>query len=225
MAKTTALAPNRNAMELVLKLEDAGALTPTSLTITDPDMAYETWESLGVMFGKIDRACRWWVGDWINHGEALYGDDASQAVEATLSERYDLAHRVTGLDQGTLMNLASVCRKVAKSRRREELPISIHVEVAKLGPREQKKWLSACIKHGWSRSELREQIKLAEEGLEPEDEGAGNGGGHIDELSHAEQLELAARLVWQQGQATEEGAVLVPSEAWVQLGAALGEVD
>jgi hypothetical protein len=219
--KTIEIAEDKAVVQLVLDLEGAGALTPTSLTLTDPDLPYEKWESLGRLFGRIDRASRWWIGDWIIFGEALYGEEAAQAVESSVSERYDEMHRVTGLDPGTLMNISSVCRKVAKSRRMVELPFSIHAEVAKLDPDDQTRWLKRCLEEGWSRSELREAIarELAGE-PEPELADQDDDGGR---LTLGEQIEQAARIVWQTGQPTSDGSALVPSESWSQLGSALGE--
>lgn len=118
------------------------------------------------------------------------------------------------------MNIASVCRRVAKSRRREELPFSIHAEVSKLDPDDQVLWLDRCLENGWTRSELRDQIRAALAG-DPEPDPVGGGGG--DGPSIAERIEAAARVVWQTGQPTSDGSAIIPPESWSQLGSALGE--
>lgn len=194
----------------------AVALGGTWLDLDDPDLPFQAWQEVGRRLGDIDRASRWWLGDWLLRGEILYGEDAAQGVD-DLHSRYDLALRVTGLDQGTLMNVSSVCRRVPRSRRREELGFWIHAEVAALEPEEQVEWLDRAVVNRWTRNELRDAIRgRAREDPEP--------GWMGDSLTRAERLEAAARLVWRQGRA--DGAVAtVPIEAWRRLGAALGEEE
>lgn len=215
-------------MQLVLDLERAGALTSVSLDLNDPEMTYESWESLGRFFGTFDRAVRWWVGDWLNFGERIFGEAiASQGVESTTRERYDRAERVTGLDHGTLMNISSICGRVAKARRDPDLGFWIHAEVAPLEPAEQERWLTESRQNGWTRATLRDKIreaKRAAAGRPASDDGtADSTGGATDRLSPQERLEAAARIVFQQGQPTSDGSVLVPPSAWAQLRSALGE--
>lgn len=211
----------QGAIQLLLALEVEGKADETGLNLTDPDMPYETWEALGRFLGSIDRRSRWYIGDWLNFGEAVYGEKAAQGVESTTADRYSEAERVTGLDHGTLMNIRSVCGRVAKSRRRKELGFWIHAEVAKLSPEEQTEWLQRAIDEGWTRNQLREAIDAAkgEQKLLPPDSG---GGGGEPGLTIGERIEHAARLVYAQAQETSDGYI-VPPEPWAQLREALGE--
>lgn len=210
------------AIQLILDLEAEGKADEVSLTLTDPDMPYDTWEALGRFLGSIDRRSRWYVGDWLNFGEAIYGEAAAQGVDDTTKTRYSEAERVTGLDHGTLMNIRSVCAKVARARRRTELGFWIHAEVAPLEPEEQVQWLQKAIDEGWTRSELRDAIKTAKapalDPADPEPDPAPTGEG----LSIGERIEAAARNVWQQSQSTSDGSFVVPPEPMAQLKAALG---
>lgn len=211
-------------LQLVADLEETGAMDAVSLTLdTKNPLPFDRWEALGRMLGRMDHAIRWWIGDWINFGEAVYGEDSAQAVEGTRAERYDEAERVTGLAPQTLINIAYTCRQIAKSRRRRELPFSTHDPVAPLEPDEQKEWLRRAVEEGWGRADLRAAIH---EALHPDDgEGAttGSSGSTNGALTLAERLEAAARLVFHQGQPQRDGNVLVPAEAWQHLTAALGE--
>ena len=99
------------------------------------------------MLGRIHKATAFWIGDWINYGEAAYGEMYAQAVD-------DL-----GLDPQTLMNYASVCRRVAGGRRRSGISFSHHAEVASLDPEEQTHWLDQAEAERWSRSELRLRLR------------------------------------------------------------------
>lgn len=207
----------QGALELLIALERSGHADEVGLELTDPDMPYERWEAVGRMFGDVDRRLRWYLGDWLNFGEAVYGHDAAQAVEGTISERYDLAGRVTGLAVQTLMNYSSVCARVPRRVRRVELPFSVHEAVANLSAEEQTNWLERAVQSGWKREDLRREIREAK-GL-----GSGDsGGGNLERLTRAEQIEYAAEQVYQQGQPNADGRYEVPPESWHVLATALG---
>jgi hypothetical protein len=223
VTSTDLVRPSRETFSILANLEAAGVIDEVSLTLTDPDLPFDTWLAILRALGVVDRASRWHIGDALNFGEALYGEISAQAVEATPSERYDEMQRITGMDRQTLMNIASICRRVAKSRRRRELGFWIHAEVAKLEPDEQVRWLEETVSKGWHRAELKQAIKNdgAPE-LDPVAD-AGEGDPPTDHRSRAERVVDAARDVWTQGQPTGRGTVEVPDTAWARLEEALGE--
>lgn len=203
--------------------------TKTALEITNPDLKIEDWLRIGRMLGHVDRSLRWWIGDWINKGDALFGHEASQGFEGTVSDRYNEAERITGLDHQTLLNISSICASVARSRRRSELGFWVHQEVAKLTPDEQKEWLKKAVDNNWGKRDLREALREA--GLRSGRElppggspGRSERGGapEGDHLSDVDRVEQAARRVYHQGQ-VRNGEAHVPLEAWRQLAASLGE--
>ena len=132
-------------LEILASLERLGAATPTSLDLPE-NMTYARYEALGVALGRAHRTVAWMIGDWINFGERAYGEKYAQAVE------------VMNMTPETLMNYASICRKVPRERRRPELPFSVHALVAPLPPREQKQWLKEAAEKDWTRAELREKL-------------------------------------------------------------------
>lgn len=138
-------APRSEAIALLAELERGGALTMTSLTLTR-EITYDEYEGLFGMFGQLHEASAWLIGDLLNYGERIYGQTYVQAAHAT------------GLAEGTLVNYASVCSRVPRSRRREALPFSVHAEVAFMSPAEQDRWLKTAQKNGWRRSQLREAL-------------------------------------------------------------------
>lgn len=222
----TELEEAQGAIQLLLALEKEGKADEVSLQLTDPDMPVEQWVALGRLLGSIDRRSRWYIGDWINFGSDIYGDDGAtqHGVESTQRERYDEAERITGLDHATLLNVSSICRRVARSRRRKELGFWVHAEVAALEPTEQKKWLGKAVKEGLSRSSLRDAIRLEKDPPADDDDG-GFGDGPLEGggLSIGERIEAAARNILASAQATPRHTYEVPAEQIAQLREALGE--
>lgn len=129
-------------------LEAAGAvITETSLNLSDPELDWDDYERLGVFLGSMNRACAWWVGDFILYGEQLYGELYAQIEDAM------------GLAPQTLSNRASVARHIPPNRRRAALPFGVHAEVAYLEPRERDLWLDKAERGQWTRAKLREEIR------------------------------------------------------------------
>lgn len=138
--------------------------TPTavSLDIEYVDMPFADWENLGRQIGFISSAWQWWIGDWLNFGEMSYGEEAAQAVDDRPS-RYDIAMRITGLEQSTLQNYRSICAKVAKPRRRRELNFAAHTAVASLEPEAQTEWLEKAVENQWGRDQILKERKAAKQ--------------------------------------------------------------
>lgn len=187
-----------NALGLVETLWQSGALTPTSLTLSD-DLDYDTFEAFGAWLGTVRRGGQWWTGDYINFGERTYKERMAQAAEAT------------GLSPQSLLNVASICRRVPPQVRRTNVPFSTHAEVAALNPPEQAEWLDKVEANGWTKQTLREEMRdIPIGGKQPIVEPAAN-------------LEQAARDLF--GSAKRYGAdgFLIPRHAFLALAFALGE--
>jgi len=130
-----------------IKLPDGVALTPTGIEWPeDRNLTTEEWQVIGAALNYMKERCDWWLLDWWVYGEKKYGDLTKLA-------------KVIGCKPKTLHNKSSVARQVPPSRRREDLSISIHAEVAALKPVDQTKWLNAAKKHNLKKLELRESIK------------------------------------------------------------------
>lgn len=128
----------------------------TGLTVTERDVPFEVWEAYGYGLMRVEGAIQWIIGDWLNYGEHKYGQAYTQALEMWPEARYQ-----------TLSNYKWVAWNVTSSLRREGLPYSHHVEVARLEPRAQKYWLEEAELHAWSVRELRAAIRQGpEEGEE-----------------------------------------------------------
>lgn len=196
-------------------------------------LTLSAWMQVGMdLFGVYD-SMQFCVGDWLNAGEALFGEDSAQAIDSKL-DRAEAIAVLTHRDPQTLINWASTARKVPKERRimkpREDdgrgrrLTYEHHYIVAALSGEEQVLWLDKALENAWSTRELKEAIadsKKIDGGGDAGD--GGGGGGDGDGMTIAERIERAARLLWHQSQRTEDGGLLVSSEVAAQLGAALGE--
>lgn len=143
----TATALARRPLDLLLQMEDGGALTATSLILTDPEMPFDRYEAVGRWLGTLRDATAWWLGDWLIFGEGVYGEKYAQAVEAT------------GRSKQTLKNYLWVASNVPASRRRDDLSWSHHAEVASLEPKQQRSWLTRAAREGWSIEEMRGQMR------------------------------------------------------------------
>lgn len=203
------------AGQLILAL--GGETSHTALTLTDPALSFEDWQIIGKQLGLFATATQWWIGDWMDAGETLFGEQAAQATD-TVDTKYDLEHRVTGLDAGYLANIRSVCGRVAVAQRRAELSFSHHQEVAPFEPPVQAEWLQKAIDNKWNRNQLREAIRAARQGIE-----AGDGGGSGSGSTIRERVEQVARDIYHAAEPIKDGYRRVPDELVHRLGAALGE--
>jgi len=111
-------------------------------------------------------ALPWWIGDCLAQTEVRHGEMYTQLIpEANRAKQ-------------TLMNYHWVAGKVEISRRREVLSWQHHVEVAKLEPKEQEKWLKIAADKELSVRELRFSIGLGKVVTGKElDEMSGKGSG------------------------------------------------
>lgn len=147
-----------SALSILRTLEEGGLLTATSFDLPSADLSFEHYEMIGRWLGQVRDTSAFWLADWLVFGEGIYGERYAQAVEAT------------GRSRHTLANYAYVGSHVARSRRREDLSFSHHVEVAKLDGDGQQHWLAQAAEGGWSVETLR--LALRENGHGPAEQPA-----------------------------------------------------
>jgi len=150
MADATALVDMRAGLDP--KGERAGARRrPQTLSAVAwrarDDMPFSDWVEQGRKLGQIGRSAGWWIGDWLNYGNAAYG------------ERYVRAARITGYDVQTLMNMTYVASRFEPCRRRERLSWSHHAELAALEVKTQDRFLQRAETERLSVRDLRAEIR------------------------------------------------------------------
>ncbi|QUF08302.1 LmbU family transcriptional regulator [Actinosynnema pretiosum subsp. pretiosum] len=108
---------------------------------------FDVWERAGHRIARIANSSAWYLGDWLVYGQTRYDDRYRRVVE------------LVGLDYQTLRNYAWVARNVEYPRRRADLSFQHHAEITAFSPAEQVRWLDLAARNGWSRNELRKNIK------------------------------------------------------------------
>lgn len=126
-------------------LEAAGAVvSDTSLRITNPEgLTWDKYEDLGRFLGGLGRGYPWWVGDFLNTGEDVFGEQFAQ-IEASFPH-----------SPQTLANYKSVAKHVPPARRRG-LHMTVISEVAYLPPAQRDELISRAVAGDWKREEMRE---------------------------------------------------------------------
>jgi hypothetical protein len=122
------------------------------------ETSFDEWAAFGADLGTAHDAVQFWIGDWMNLGDGLFGEQAAQAWEDV------------GLELATLQQYAWVARLVTAERRiGPPLSWSHHRAVADLPPHEQTRWLEqACIGEGgrpWSVGRLTRQLSRQKAGV------------------------------------------------------------
>ncbi|MBP7948888.1 MAG: LmbU family transcriptional regulator [Verrucomicrobiales bacterium] len=147
------------------------AISPTGIQFNDT-LSFEEWDSLGQKLAPVGKAIGFIVGDWINYGEAAYGEKYKQALETT------------GIPYQTLANYAHVARKVGLSCRQENLGFEHHAVVAKLKSDEEKHyWLGMADKHNLSVRRLRKSINFGRLATDEEVQGDPADRGYVTYLA------------------------------------------
>ena len=130
-----------------------GVLYEEDRLIFQRDLPFDEWD---VVLGAACRAHKgspWWIGDALEYGEARFGEQYAQAVDATT------------LAIETLQQYARVARQVSPSRRVKNLSWSHHREVADLEPDDQERWLARALAGDdgvpWSSDRLRRELNQA----------------------------------------------------------------
>jgi hypothetical protein len=126
---------------------DRVALTKRTALLLPENLPLDSWKQIGEQIYVISDASAWWIGDWLRFGRDKYPD------------RYKRAIGETSLEYQTLRNYAWVAGRFDVSRRRDALSFQHHLEVAALPEDEQDLWLERAERSGWSRNDLRAQLR------------------------------------------------------------------
>jgi len=108
--------------------------------------ALDAWQGPLQFALWCQRASPWWIGDLINSGEDLFGEEFAEVCGGTLSTEM-------------VSRYASVARRVPARNRRPKLSWSAHAAVARLPHPLQRRMLAQAEKNGWNSEDLRKQVR------------------------------------------------------------------
>ncbi|GGN49324.1 hypothetical protein FHR83_008761 [Actinoplanes campanulatus] len=115
-------------------------------------VTFAGWERAGWRLVEVLNSSVWCIGDWLEHGEREF------------TGRYRGAVETLGLEYQTVRNYAWVARRFPLARRRAALSFQHHAEVAGLPDEQQDRWLDQAEEGGWSRNELRRNLRATRNG-------------------------------------------------------------
>ncbi len=92
------------------------------------------------------RASPWWIGDMINQGEDLFGEEFGEVCGNTFSTEM-------------VSRYASVARRVPARNRRPALSWSAHAAVARLPHAEQRRLLAEAERQGLNSDMIRKKVQ------------------------------------------------------------------
>lgn len=130
--------------------------TPVSVEI-DPQTTFEEWgeiytahdHAVSHLENQVERA-NWILGDTILFGEEHFPEDYTQLVHDT------------GKRKKTLVNIASVCRRIPTHERHDDLSFSVHAALAYVQPEEKREeLLKKADEEKLTAAEARKLAKLA----------------------------------------------------------------
>lgn len=138
--------------------------------------SFEEWLSVGSFLMQLGRSISFQLGDWLNYGQAMWG------------EKYTEGMALTGRAYQTLANYAYIASKVSHSEREPRLGHEHHAAVAKLAPSDQKQWLELAVLHDLSVPRLRKSIKLGRIATDEEVKGNSADRRHVTYLAMIDEL-------------------------------------
>jgi len=121
------------------------------------ELTFDEWNALGLELVPVAKSIGFIVGDWINYGQARFG------------EKYHEALRQTGLSIETLWQYSYVARSVQIWLRNQNLDWTHHKVVARVkDPEEQRKWLDIAERDNLSIRRLRKSMNFGRVATEEE---------------------------------------------------------
>ena len=127
-----------------------GETTETSWS-PPAEMTYEKWSRVGFTLQTVHRSMRWWLGDWLNSGEAAYGETYAQAIIVT----------DTALE--TLKKYKSTASRIKAHDRIADLSWTHHFYVAYLPQEEHGALLKIAFHHNMTSRAFRTVVELPPE--------------------------------------------------------------
>lgn len=114
-----------------------------------PDLTFDGWAHLGETFLTMERAIKWWIGDWWIFGQERFPDEIPQFIDAAL-ERFTYA---------TIQDAERVCRAIPPEERVTGVSFTHHRRVITLPPRSRTELLTKAANEQMSADDLRKEVR------------------------------------------------------------------
>lgn len=125
---------------------------PLQLEI-EGDLTYEQWAQAGKTLRDMRDNVMWWLGDWWNYGERLYGEMASQEAQQEVEIQ-------TGYRYQTVVTAGWVCNRFPVKERVEDVSFSHHrIAAAVEKTKKRTELLHEAKKEKWSVREMEAACK------------------------------------------------------------------
>lgn len=122
-------------------------LTPRGLMVSE-GASFEEWQQVGLVLRQLQGSIQWMIGDWVAHGETVWGKTIPQIAEAF------------GYKVKSVVNFAYVARHVEMSIRMDKpLEFGHHALVAPLPLKLQREWLEYALRQGLSVNDMRKALR------------------------------------------------------------------
>jgi hypothetical protein len=108
---------------------------------------FEQWLAVGVFIKQAQGAVHFWIGDWVNYGEKVYGESYAQALDHS-SYEYQ-----------TIANDKWVAGRIHPIRRRESLTFDHHATVAEMEEEDQEILLKEAVDKKLSTKAFRSLVR------------------------------------------------------------------
>lgn len=125
-------------------------LTDTALAISG-DVTPEDWMSLSSHLVANQRSIAWWLGDLLNLGEQMLGEEFYQYIDQTAP--LDL-----------IQSYAFVCRQFQRSERIASLSFTHHKSVIGLPKAVQTAMLARAEMENWDSQTMRDKVRELKDG-------------------------------------------------------------
>jgi len=122
-----------------------GTFTRVGYTIPN-DTPIDAWLDAGTMLRAIEGSVMWWIGDWLNFGERAYGEEYTQALDAT------------GYEDGTVRDAKWVSATYDLSDRSDKLSWTHHRFAAGLSSKDRGEVLRQAEENNWSVRKTRLEV-------------------------------------------------------------------
>jgi hypothetical protein len=131
----------------------ASCCSAVGLILPD-DLSFEEWREAGFWLGRSTNTIRWWVGDWLLHGDRKFGEMQAEVQD------------ITGLGHDSLADAKWMAKVYILSRRRKKISWGHHREVAGLPQELQEKLLDAAESENLKRWQLRDRVRTEKFNIE-----------------------------------------------------------